>query len=363
MTPRYTLTVIAGFMAWTSPASAGPCLDIGVLEYGGTPVELADLTATLIETGQFASVEFVSPSQFLPDATYDSVFVAWTNSPDWPGHPNRILYGDRIADYIRGGGAVVITQMGIAERIGPGGDFRSEFLPLLSDNHCSYSVDGISPIAIPGDDILFDNVQYLSVGRRTRTSCPGATVRDGARVHGSLPDGRPLVVVDGPVVAVNTYFTNNSLDSPNAFAGYPAGDDYPQLFANALYFAAGFDASTACNGDYDDDGLSDEDESTLGTDFQRADSDADGTNDGIDNCPTVANPDQRDFDSDGIGDACADNPPPDSDEDGHPDPYDNCPDTANPDQADADDNGIGDACQLEPKPRAHRHRRRRRSGR
>jgi uncharacterized protein (TIGR03382 family) len=152
-------------------------------------------------------------------------------------------------------------------------------------------------------------------------------------------------VVDGPVVAVNTYFTNNSLESANAYAGYPAGDDYPQLFANALYAAAGFDASTACNGDYDDDGLSDEDESTLGTDFQRADSDADGTNDGIDNCPTVANPDQRDFDSDGIGDACADNPPPDSDGDGHPDPYDNCPDTANPDQADTDDNGTGDACE------------------
>jgi hypothetical protein len=34
------------------------------------------------------------------------------------------------------------------------------------------------------------------------------------------------------------------------------------------------------------------------------DADADGTEDGCDNCPGVSNPDQRDRDNDGIGDAC-----------------------------------------------------------
>ncbi len=350
MSFQNTLLVVAGCVSTMSIATAGPCLEVGVLATGPTLADVSDLTATLIETGQFASVEFVSPSQFWPNATHDVLFVAWASSPDAVGFPGRSIYGDRIADYIRAGGSVVITQMGIAERIGPGGDFRTEFLPLLSDSHCPYGVEGISPIVIPGEDSLFDNVQSLSVERRTRTSCPGAIIRPGAIVHASLPDGRPFVISDGPVIALNVF--SGSADSPGTYApyGYPAGDDYPQLFANALYAAAGFNASTACNGDYDDDGLSDEDEVTAGTDFQRADSDADGTNDGIDNCPTVANPDQRDFDSDGIGDACAENPPPDTDSDGHPDPYDNCPDIANPDQADADDNGIGDACQLEPDP-------------
>jgi len=41
-------------------------------------------------------------------------------------------------------------------------------------------------------------------------------------------------------------------------------------------------------------------------------------------------------------------PPPDRDKDGIPDFRDNCPDVYNPDQKDEDENGIGDACQQGP---------------
>ena len=57
------------------------------------------------------------------------------------------------------------------------------------------------------------------------------------------------------------------------------------------------------------------------------DTDGDGLLDFEDNCPKVANPDQKDSDGDGVGDAC-----------------DNCPFVANPDQADSAGNGVGDAC-------------------
>jgi hypothetical protein len=67
------------------------------------------------------------------------------------------------------------------------------------------------------------------------------------------------------------------------------------------------------------------------------DQDGDGVPDATDNCPTVANADQRDFDNDGVGDAC-----------------DNCPPIPNPDQADGDGDGVGDACDPHPaKPGDH----------
>ncbi|MDZ7645576.1 MAG: thrombospondin type 3 repeat-containing protein [Woeseiaceae bacterium] len=71
-----------------------------------------------------------------------------------------------------------------------------------------------------------------------------------------------------------------------------------------------------------------------------SDDDGDGVDDGADNCPLAANASQLDTDGDGTGDAC------DSDDDGDTvdDAVDNCPLTQNADQADLDMDGIGDAC-------------------
>ncbi|MDI1443087.1 thrombospondin type 3 repeat-containing protein [Polyangium sp. 6x1] len=71
------------------------------------------------------------------------------------------------------------------------------------------------------------------------------------------------------------------------------------------------------------------------------DGDADGICDSSDNCPGVGNPEQRDGDGNGLGDAC-DCPDPDADLICSFD--DNCPTWKNPDQVDTDGDGIGDVC-------------------
>lgn len=70
------------------------------------------------------------------------------------------------------------------------------------------------------------------------------------------------------------------------------------------------------------------------------DSDGDGVLDGDDNCPSVPNPSQDNFDGDAFGDACD----PDDDNDDILDESDNCPFVSNSDQLDTDHDGIGDVC-------------------
>ena len=70
------------------------------------------------------------------------------------------------------------------------------------------------------------------------------------------------------------------------------------------------------------------------------DSDGDGVNDGVDNCPAVANADQANNDGDAIGDACD----ADDDNDGVLDGSDNCQFVQNAGQANNDGDALGDAC-------------------
>jgi hypothetical protein len=101
--------------------------------------------------------------------------------------------------------------------------------------------------------------------------------------------------------------------------------------------------ANADQSDTDSDGTGDACDST-----PTGDSDSDGIDNALDNCPAVANSGQTDTDSDGVGDVCDSTPTGDTDSDGIDNATDNCPSDANASQTDTDSDGTGDACDSTP---------------
>lgn len=96
-------------------------------------------------------------------------------------------------------------------------------------------------------------------------------------------------------------------------------------------------------------------EGLIANGLAQVDTDGDGIYDAFDNCASVPNPDQKDTNDDGSGDACIDfsyDPPPppaDSDNDSLPDDVDKCPEMDNyTNNADSDGDGVGDMCDACP---------------
>jgi hypothetical protein len=132
---------------------------------------------------------------------------------------------------------------------------------------------------------------------------------------------------------------------------WPDPDNMPGF---PFYWVKGETQAVSCLPDADLDGIPDsEDNCPSVANADQANYDLDGLgdlcdpdddNDGVadlsDNCQFMTNPSQANFDGDALGDACD----PDDDNDGAADAIDNCALLSNPSQADSDSDGLGDAC-------------------
>ncbi len=207
-----------------------------------------------------------------------------------------------------------------------------------------------------------------------------ATDPDGTAVHFSLvgnPSGTAIGAADG----VFAYTPDFAVSSPGANTAYdftvratdsgstPASTDV----AVRLTVLDDLDEDGMPNdadADADGDGLTNAEESAIGSDPLARNSDGDTLEDGADNCPIVDNQTQANADSDALGDACdacpnddtntcaecPGGPSEDVDRDLVCAADDNCPTDANapsdcdqnaatpPEHCDGDDDDLGDAC-------------------
>jgi hypothetical protein len=155
----------------------------------------------------------------------------------------------------------------------------------------------------------------------------------------SAAAGLAEVLVDAPLPTPGTFYVK---------VYETATQTQTQLYRLTLRI----DPTTSCP-DTDGDGVNDcVDNCPVTYNPQQADADGDGIGNVCDNCPQAWNVNQLDSDSDSIGDAC-DNCPDetnptqdDLDLDGLGDVCDNCVDIANPNQGDCDFDGIGDVCEI-----------------
>ena len=235
---------------------------------------IADVIGKLTATGLFQQVDNLSPACCGSDPTptlttlqqYSAVLV-------WSDYcfNNPTALGNVLADYIDGGGVVVVSTFALytgGSCIEIDGRFASGgYLPVIP----GVTTGGTRMFLVadlPADPLLA-GVSSFDGGSSSYHHTPLSLV-SGATLVAHWTNGVPLVAYKNNVVVLNFFPPSSNISSD----WWNVATDGARLLANALNF------------------------------FPDPDLDHDGVLNGVDNCPRTYNPDQADTDGDGVGDVC-----------------------------------------------------------
>ncbi|OGT76282.1 MAG: hypothetical protein A3I78_08520 [Gammaproteobacteria bacterium RIFCSPLOWO2_02_FULL_56_15] len=302
--------------------------------------------------GPWAEAPFLNIGEFRRVAVHELGHIVGLGHP--VGDPDVIMranqdVGDTIvdlqADDIAGVVAIYDTD---ADSIGR---FEDNCPVVANTDQLDTDIDSLGDACDPDDDgdtvadgsdncpLVVNTNQANTDGDGLGDACDpdddGDTVADGS-------DNCPLVV-NADQANLDGDGLGDVCDPDDDGDTVADGSDNCPLVVNTGQANTDGDAmGDACDPDDDNDGVLDGADAFPLDANESADTDSDGVGNNGDNCPLVANSDQADGDSDGVGDVC--DAGADTDGDGDEDATDNCPLVPNSDQANLDGDALGDAC-------------------
>ncbi len=257
--------------------------------------------------------------------------------------------------------------------------------PLKNPTSCTVTLRFFSPARVDGVSIAANqNLKNLVVSARNGngfTTLAEAKNTSSIQMSSVVTDGLQLSFTYDKVPTLSEVAVSGTQTARLLFAADPQtsytlvyGDDQPPVLPtapaslastiNTPYVFAGNESATQVDNDEDsitdaqdncphiaNKDQKDTDHDNIGNACDNAptvpnilqnDQDNDGVGDANDNCQNLFNPDQRDDDLNGVGNVCDD-----ADKDGVMNSRDNCTGIVNRDQKDSNGDGIGDACQLD----------------
>jgi hypothetical protein len=278
-------------------------------------IEGAVATATPAGTS-FASTALNS---VIPDLSYLQGFdaiITWGNNAF-----DGTTWGDRLADYIDGGGKVIVytfgTDTGIGSHTFKGRFETGGYMPHILDSNYPRATGAMTFTNDAQTDYTSPILSGFTSAKRVATGSYYSNIKVGNLRAGTVqvaqyanPSGVEAIFYKGNVVVVNVAPCYSSTTT-----------ELIEMMWNSFLFSCDLGVDL-CPSDPNKSAPG-----QCGCGNPDTDTDNDGTADCNDNCPADVNTDQADADDDGIGNAC-----------------DNCPGTPNADQADADGDGVGDVC-------------------